>query len=476
MISILFPTLALEGSPWLSVWKEKERRDFIRVARVVFPAVAVGYLANYFFFDLAVRLKPESLWLTFRVSMAAIACLVGLFYFSRRAEQTRFYKVPALVASVVFCYFQGKVLEWYSPDIYIYVYAFIVLTVVTMRTSVLLSLSLSVFLLAIVWPSFIRSGIDAPLALSGGILTLVTVFLLRSSYASEVAYFYSQQSNLEAQKKIVELNVEFSERIRTFLPQEITSRMDEHVNGRQMSIFQAAEEVMRPRSRSISCLFSDIRGFTSATKSVGGFVSEGVLPNVKECTKVIELERGIPRKIGDLIFAYFDLDKTEDSLIHCIRAAARVIDSNRLSNALIKFRIRRHVLVASGTAVVGNLGGFDSSVEITALGDPVNFLARLDETTKVPILESMLSGNEVVLDELSARRLRGLLPSLDLTEVDLEHLSIRIRDFPEVTKIFVLELTKKNRSTLGVYEELVPEMIDGKSWDSGYDRAISQLG
>lgn len=474
VISTLFPTLLLEGTSWLALWKEKERGDFLRFGRIIFSLIAIAFVANYFFFDRAVGLEPKSLWLTLRFSMAALALSVSAFYFSRLAERVTYYKFPALLAGIVFCYFQGRVLVWYSPEIYVYVYAFVIICAAILRTSLFLSMLFGVVLLAMVWPSFLEAGIDAPLAASGSIVSLVAIVLLRSGYAAEVRHFCAQQANLESQKKIIELTIEFSDRLRTFLPKEITLRMDEHVRARQMGIFQAAEEVMRPRTMEVSCLFSDIRGFTKSTKNFDGFVVDGVLPNVKECARVVEEERGIPRKIGDLIFAYFDLPDREESLLHCVRAAARVIDQNRISNNLSKkVAIARHVLVASGKAVVGNLGGFDSSVEITALGDPVNFLARLDEATKHEAIAKLMRGNEIILDSESATRISARLPSLEMEELELSKLGVQIRDFNEVTSVYMLRLSSSNREILQIQSDVHLEGELASKWDPRYESALS---
>ena len=467
----IFPTMQLEGTPWLSTWNERERQKFLTIARVVFPLIAIAFMLNYVFFDLAVDLQPRSKWLLFRVSMAALALCCFTFYVMPIADQTRFYKVPAALVCCVFCYFQGRVLVWYTPDIYVYVFAFVVLSVTILRTTLLLSLVYGISLLFVVWPSFLEAQVAAPLVVSGSILSLVTIVLLRSSYASEVAYFYAEQSNVESQKKIIELTIDFSDRLRTFLPKEITKRLDDYVRTKQMTVLQASEEVLRPRERNISCLFSDIRGFTRSTRDQDGFVVDGVLPNVKECTRVVEEEQGIPRKIGDLIFAYFDLDDPSKSLFQCVRAAARLLDQNHLSNQLADNSvISRHALVASGKAVVGNLGGFDSSIEITALGNPVNFLARMDEATKTNALSQLMKGNEILIDANSYLMLAQQEPSLQLSEVDLRALKIVIRDFEDVGAIYLLELTSGNRKLLGLPSTVFDSREAKVNWISEFEQ------
>ena len=81
--------------------------------------------------------------------------------------------------------------------------------------------------------------------------------------------------------------------------------------------------------------------------------------------------------------------------------------------------INRYVLITSGEAVVGNLGGFDSSIEITALGNPVNFLSRIDEATKHPAIRSMITNRHIVMDEGTAMGLGAILPGFEVEHVDL---------------------------------------------------------
>ena len=207
-----------------------------------------------------------------------------------------------------------------------------------------------------------------------------------------------------------------------------------------MTILQAIEEVLRPRHREIACLFSDIRGFTRATQGKGdAFLDEGVIPNVRECTYAVERSGGIPRKIGDLLFAYFDQPSPQDNLIRCFKAALDVIQANNEFNESRPKQdpINRYVLITSGEAIVGNLGGFDSSIEITALGNPVNFLSRIDEATKHPAIRPLVTNNHIVMDERTATGLSAVLPSLELEHINLAKLGVHIRDFESVDRIFL---------------------------------------
>ena len=262
----------------------------------------------------------------------------------------------------------------------------------------------------------------------------------RSGYSAELKYFRANQENIENQKRIIELNIEFADRIRAFLPKEISSRLFRYVDVQRMTILQAIEEVLRPRHRDIACLFSDIRGFTRATQGIGDtYLDDGVIPNVKQCTEAVERSGGIPRKIGDLLFAYFDAPDPHANLVRCLKAAMEIIQVNSDFNASRpeKDPINRYVLMTSGEAIVGNLGGFDSSIEITALGNPVNFLSRIDEATKQPALRKMISNKHIVIDERTARALMAIVPGFEPEALRLKDLGVTIRDFESVDHLFL---------------------------------------
>ncbi len=280
---------------------------------------------------------------------------------------------------------------------------------------------------------------------------LIFIIFARSGYAAEVKYFKANQENIENQRRIIELNIEFADRIRAFLPKEISSRLFRYVEERRMTILQSIEEVLRPRRRDIACLFSDIRGFTRATQGNGEiFLDEGVIPNVKECTYAIERCGGIPRKIGDLLFAYFDQPDPRDNLVRCLKAALDVIQTNNDFNDSRPSHdpINRYVLITSGDAIVGNLGGFDSSIEITALGNPVNFLSRIDEATKHLAIRHLITNSHVVMDERTAMELSKMLPDFKPECLNLTEYGVHIRDFESVDRIFLYLVDPlKNRTT-----------------------------
>lgn len=339
-------------------------------------------------------------------------------------------------------YWQARSALWYGDSLYLYAFAFIVINAGALRASALNSLLFAGFTLATQFPYLYQTGVSHPLLHSAAAVTLVFVYISRSTFGDEIKYYLSNQQNAEAQKNAIEMTIEFNDRIRALLPREVSRRLDYFLSVRGWTVLQAMDEVLQPQTKEITCIFSDIRGYTKGTKNTDGFIADGVLPNVRACTSSIEDNNGIPRKIGDLIFAYFDDDNKYTNLIRCLRAGSALIRTNQefnqaTSNAI---EIERHVLIASGAAVVGNLGGLDSSVEITALGSPVNYLARVDELTKSPELASVISEPALVLCEQTKSLLDQLELPIETTCFALAKNNLQIRDFDESTNLWIMPI------------------------------------
>ena len=226
-----------------------------------------------------------------------------------------------------------------------------------------------------------------------------------------------------------------------------------------MSVLEASVEVLTPKKRNVACLFSDIRGFTEGTKELDVFIKESVIPEVKACSDAVEGFGGIPRKVGDLIFAYFDEDQVELNVLACSAAALAISRINRDMNetATLK-RIKRYVLLSCGEALVGNLGGLDSSIEITALGSPVNFLSRLDEATKHRGLAELLKPGDLVLSYEFSKMLAAMVPDVVQTRIDLREVGITLRDFEHVRYVYSVEASDANYTRIVRALSAIPDV------------------
>jgi class 3 adenylate cyclase len=145
-------------------------------------------------------------------------------------------------------------------------------------------------------------------------------------------------------------------------------------------------------------------------------------------------------------------------------AAMEIARLNQDMNATFtETEIRRYILLSSGNAIVGNLGGLDSSIEITALGSPVNLLSRLDDLTKEPAVAALLNPSDIIACQSTVSALNRLGIKLDVLPIDVHELGLSIRDFPETQMIYRVSPSDANYERVrSVYGCLVtPEAEHG---------------
>jgi class 3 adenylate cyclase len=430
------------------MWEDKEQGAFIRLCRYFFIAATLGYVGHFYLYDRPMGLEPLTQWFHFRISLAAICFAAFLFYTSALAT-SRFSKAPAVMATWAMSYTQAMITTWWDGTPWLFSFFFVIGATIILRLSPLNSLVLAICIMATQTPFLIEAGVPTSSIISTAFVALVVTLILRSSYVADVRNFVLNQENIAAQKKIIELNIEFSDRIRAFIPRVIAERLEAQVAQNHLTMIQATVDVLRAKQANVACLFSDIRGYTAASKDLDQFIDKSVLPEVKACSNIIEDHSGIPRKIGDLIFAYFDDEDLTMNIIRCLLAATEMAKINGVLNAAsVQNEVRRYILISSGNAIVGNLGGLDSSIEITALGPPVNLLSRVDELTKHPRLASLLQAGDILIAPSTIEHLQGKGLLLEGENIDLHSLQLDIRDFQEVRAIFRLKDSPDNQRRL----------------------------
>jgi class 3 adenylate cyclase len=465
VLHALFPVLALQGTPWNDAWHDKERRENVVLWRYVFLLASIAYVAHYYLLDRPMGLEPPELWFRYRMGLAALNFAVFVLFCIKPFYRSSVYRLPVYLAAWAMAYGQARSIVWYEDTLYLYAFAFVVLGAALLRTSVLKSILFGIFVLATQWSSLVQTHVSQPLLFSAAGVSLIFIYILRSKYKQEIVHFLAVQQNLQTQKQVIELTIEFSDRIRALLPSVISKRLTHHLSNGGMTVLQAMDEVLRPRNKQVACLYSDIRGFTQGTKNLDTFVRHGVIPNVKQCTAAVETSGGIPRKIGDLIFAYFDGDNLYVNVLQCLKAGFEIAHVNQQFNESNAqgVEIRRHILISSGEAIVGNIGGFDSSLEITALGSPVNLLSRIDELTKTEPMKVRLQQPTLILCRNTARHVQRLNIGLTLETLCLAELGLTIRDFEEEAELWLMPVTPENEKALGGAISYIGEMYDERA-------------
>lgn len=447
-VSWFFPRIILSGTPWQKTWEQQEREAFVSAARLFFPFAAFIYIAHYFFFDLPMKLEPLENWFQFRMGTAAICLATTAAYYSSY-QRSKHYKLLAAIVCALFCFAQARVTVNFGQEAWVFCFVLIGLSAQILKEPVATSLAYSTVLIGLVTPSLIEAAVPTEFIVSGSLVTYVLVFALRSTYRKDIEYFVLNKENLAKQEQLIELNRDFTDRIRSFIPTVISNRIENYVTQSRMSVIEASIEVLRAQQKTVSCLFSDIRGFTQNSRDLDSYIAESVIPEMRVCSNIIEKNQGIPRKIGDLVFAYFDNNQPRLNILRSVLSAIDISLANKAMNTtLTQKQVDRYILVSTGEAVVGNIGGVDSSVEITALGSPVNYLSRLDELTKSPKFKAEIEYGDVVICEITYRELSSLGVQLDHQRLDLVDLELSIRDFSGSQAVYIIKPNNQNQQIL----------------------------
>lgn len=165
--------------------------------------------------------------------------------------------------------------------------------------------------------------------------------------------------------------------------------------------------------KELTVLFCDIRNFTQLCESQPPKeVLAGLNSFFSEAAKVIESERGVIDKyMGDAVMALFGAPvRHGGEETRAVAAALQLRENYSRSRAnepenLIAAEIEFGIGIASGTAVVGNMGS-ENRLNYSVIGDSVNTCARLESLTKfyqVPILV-----NKAVRDNADRFRFRWI--------------------------------------------------------------------
>ncbi len=437
-IGYVAPGALISTPAWRERWNVQQREAFIRLSRFALPACGVAWMLHYPFFDIPMGLEPTELWLRLRFGLGLLCIALGAYYFTPLAS-LRFYRIPAFIMTFALCHAQAWVAVWYGKEAWFFFFLFVLFGNLLLRLSPVVSVVWGGAVIAVSVPVLDMGGVSVQEIASGAMAILTISAFVRASAITDVRVFIANQTNEQSQQQMLEMNEEFTERLRSFIPKVIGDRLSNLMEEERLTAVEASVEVLQARRKEVACLFTDIRGFTQGSKNLEGFIEESVLPEVTACSDMIESYNGIPRKVGDLIFAYFD---DEDMKLNVLRALASSVELARINETFNSTvgseQIRRYILLSSGDALVGNFGGLDSSIEVTALGSPVNFLSRVDDATKHPELAPLLAPGDILVAEETVQIAFSRDLNLPFEKLDLAQLGVDIRDFPEVSKIYRL--------------------------------------
>ena len=214
----------------------------------------------------------------------------------------------------------------------------------------------------------------------------------------------------------------------------------------------------------LSCIFTDLQGFTAMSDSMDPVKLVRVLNMyLNEMSEVIIALGGTIDKFeGDAIMAFFGAPiPIPDHAVKCCKAALRmkkmekIINNQLLAEKLIEKPLHTRIGINSGDMVVGNVGSL-KRIDYTIIGGNVNIAARIENINKEYDTSILISDQtyELVKDYFETRRvdtvtLRGISRPVTVYELIKEKLPQNQEDSVEVFDDF---------DNIEVLEEL--EVID----------------
>lgn len=178
-------------------------------------------------------------------------------------------------------------------------------------------------------------------------------------------------------------------------------------------------DILKVRDAEVTVFFSDIRGFTGISESIGSsqrlveLLNRYMTPIVEE---IAQSEGTVDKFIGDAIMAYWNApitmpdsaDKAVESALHQIELLDRMnVGLHKEFGVSLQIGIGIH----TGMVTVGEMGSTGRS-DYTIIGDSVNLASRLEGLNKV-------YGSSIIISEATKKALQKTytLRSLDLVRV-----------------------------------------------------------
>lgn len=195
---------------------------------------------------------------------------------------------------------------------------------------------------------------------------------------------------------------------------------------------EVAEELLRGNielggeMRTVTVLFSDIRGFTPLSEKLKPREVLALLnEHMTAMTEVIRKHGGIVDKfVGDQVMAIFGAPKSGgNDALAAVRAAVEMrTRRSEINETELPFRrFEIGIGLNTGEVIAGNMGS-DKQLSYTVLGQSVNLAARLCSAAKpaqVLVAQSVIqaAGNEVVATDLGAVQAKGISQPIRVFDV-----------------------------------------------------------
>lgn len=214
-------------------------------------------------------------------------------------------------------------------------------------------------------------------------------------------------------------------------------------------LLAAGESVLGGKLQKASILFSDLRGFTTVSETLGARETVSMLNQYfEQMVEVIFNHHGILDKyIGDAIMAVFGSPFAGPR-----DADNAVATANGMLSALAQFNRRRTdvgqkpldigIGIATGDVIVGNIGS-PRRMEYTVIGDDVNLASRLESATKQYGVRVLLSEatvaalhTPILMRQIDCIRVKGQDRAVTVYEALGYHDEHSFPDLPECLKAY----------------------------------------
>ena len=433
----LLPEFQLQSSEWESIWLQRQRKSFLSKMPIILGLMALLYIFHHFFVD-----RPQGLnWATYRFG-AAGACVFLISFYHLFGQRLSFYRLPACLLFIGLSYLQARTIVWFNEVPYIYSLIMVIVFSYILQMNMAKSLAFAVLILFLQHDTFVEANIDYGMLTSVYMITIGVVILSRLNFFDQIRIFVAERENEKANITNIENNKEYTRYIQRFLPPEISRRIRACMAG-GVGVQDSVKSILQPEQKEVVLFRSDIRRFTQLSKNIS-YLPNSVLPDLKFTTVEIDKTGGISRKIGDLVFAYYDCQSIEENIIGCMRASLIISAENlrRNKQAVLQERIDKQCIITSGQAVVGNIGDDGTNIEITALGEPVNFASRIEDYVKAPERIKNFQEGSIFICSRTKELVTHYLPGF---EVQKHFISDGfIKDFEDVKEIFIVPTSENN--------------------------------
>jgi class 3 adenylate cyclase len=451
LLALLHPPFQIYRASWLKEWNEREKRPFVRGAYAFFALFTVVYVYHYYLIDVPLKKTPIELWAKYRFGLAAlsVSCAAATWIF--RNASGWMLKAPLFIAGFMFSYWRAQSMTWREQIPYSYAIFIPVISAIALRSSMAMSMLFLLVCYGFEYAAWASRAAELPYTLSAASVGLIFTAVLRSRQQTEIKAFLSELEKLEAQRLLIQAQEEMSDQLRSFLPSEIYRRAETLMKKEKKTVLEAVDEVLRPKRRLVAVIQSDIRGSTKKTQQVPEYVLKSVIPMQNIFSDLVEGYGGIPRVVGDQVYAFFDSPDPMRNIVNAARCAFDLVQSVTKFNDVvsIEHKVSRHVIMSFGAAYTGNLGGSNGSRDISVLGDCANLPSRIEEHVKKGSNAAFAPTAGVFISREAKDLICTIYPKVEITTVLVDSPSGHLRDFAAENEINILRTSRVNQTSLG---------------------------